>query len=107
MFINLGLSLGTSALFYGVCFLSQYLGGDEVDLARTLRLGAPDRLRQPGRRPLGHDPDLSGGIIQQVDGGDVGFRPFDSLTAADCRVTLSPTFSGCGAGRARSYLQGG
>ena len=30
MFINLGLSLGTSALFYGVCFLSQYLGGDEV-----------------------------------------------------------------------------
>lgn len=26
MFVNLGLSLGTSALFYGVCFVSTYLG---------------------------------------------------------------------------------
>ncbi len=30
MFVNLGLSLGTSALFYGACFLSQYLGDDAV-----------------------------------------------------------------------------
>lgn len=30
MFINLGLSLGTSALFYGMVFLSQYLGGHAV-----------------------------------------------------------------------------
>lgn len=30
MFINLGLSLGTSAIFYGICFLSQYLGNNAV-----------------------------------------------------------------------------
>lgn len=30
MFINLGLSLGTSAVFYGVCFLTQYLGSHAV-----------------------------------------------------------------------------
>ncbi|AGA26558.1 LptF/LptG family permease [Singulisphaera acidiphila] len=30
MFINLGLSLGTSALFYGVCFVSTYLGDHSV-----------------------------------------------------------------------------
>ncbi|WP_406696126.1 LptF/LptG family permease [Singulisphaera sp. Ch08] len=30
MFVNLGLSLGTSALFYGVCFLSNYLGDHSV-----------------------------------------------------------------------------
>lgn len=30
MFVNLGLSLGTSALFYGVCFLSTYLGDHSV-----------------------------------------------------------------------------
>jgi lipopolysaccharide export system permease protein len=30
MFINLGMSLGTSGLFYSVGFISQYLGGHEV-----------------------------------------------------------------------------
>jgi lipopolysaccharide export system permease protein len=30
MFVNLGLSLGTSGLFYSVNFMSQYLGGHEV-----------------------------------------------------------------------------
>ncbi|SIO62305.1 lipopolysaccharide export system permease protein [Singulisphaera sp. GP187] len=30
MFVNLGLSLGTSAMFYGVCFLSTYLGDHSV-----------------------------------------------------------------------------
>ncbi len=30
MFVNLGMSLGTSALFYGATFLSQYLGGNAV-----------------------------------------------------------------------------
>ena len=30
MFINLGMSLGTSALFYGVTFLMQYLGNNQV-----------------------------------------------------------------------------
>ncbi len=30
MFINLGLSLGTSGLFYSATFLSQYLGGHEI-----------------------------------------------------------------------------
>lgn len=30
MFINLGLSLGTSALFYGISFMVNYLGGNEV-----------------------------------------------------------------------------
>jgi lipopolysaccharide export system permease protein len=30
MFINLGMSLGTSGMFYSVNFLSQYLGGHEV-----------------------------------------------------------------------------
>jgi lipopolysaccharide export system permease protein len=30
MFVNLGLSLGTSALFYGVCFVSNYLGDHSV-----------------------------------------------------------------------------
>jgi lipopolysaccharide export system permease protein len=30
MFINLGLSLGTSAVFYGICFLSQYLGSNSA-----------------------------------------------------------------------------
>jgi len=30
MFVNLGLSLGTSALFYGVCFVAQYLGSHSV-----------------------------------------------------------------------------
>lgn len=30
MFINLGLSLGTSALFYGICFVGQYLGANAV-----------------------------------------------------------------------------
>ena len=28
MFVNLGLSLGTSAVFYGACFLTSYLGGN-------------------------------------------------------------------------------
>ncbi len=30
MFVNLGMSLGTSALFYGVSFLVNYLGGNKV-----------------------------------------------------------------------------
>jgi lipopolysaccharide export system permease protein len=30
MFINLGVSLGTSAVFYGLCFMSQYLGSHSV-----------------------------------------------------------------------------
>ncbi len=30
MFVNLGLSLGTSALFYAICFIAQYLGGNAV-----------------------------------------------------------------------------
>ena len=30
MFVSLGISLGTAAVFYGVNFVSQYLGGHEV-----------------------------------------------------------------------------
>jgi lipopolysaccharide export system permease protein len=30
MFINLGMSLGTSAIFYGVCFLGRFLGNNSV-----------------------------------------------------------------------------
>ena len=30
MFVNLGLSLGTSALFYGLAFISQFLGSHYV-----------------------------------------------------------------------------
>ena len=30
MFINLGISIGTAALFYGVCFMSQHLGSHDV-----------------------------------------------------------------------------
>src|SRR5262249_7208946 len=30
MFVNLGLSLGASALFYATCFLAQYLGANGV-----------------------------------------------------------------------------
>jgi lipopolysaccharide export system permease protein len=30
MFINLGLALGTSAIFYSVCFISQFLGNNSV-----------------------------------------------------------------------------
>ena len=30
MFVNLGMSLGTSGLFYSVTFISQYLGGHEI-----------------------------------------------------------------------------
>ncbi len=30
MFVNLGMSLGTSGVFYSVNFMSQYLGGHEV-----------------------------------------------------------------------------
>ena len=30
MFINLGLSLGTAGLFYGICFMTQYLGTHSV-----------------------------------------------------------------------------
>jgi lipopolysaccharide export system permease protein len=30
MFVNLGMSLGTSGLFYSIGFVSQYLGGHEV-----------------------------------------------------------------------------
>ena len=59
MFINLGLSLGASAVFYAACFVSQYLGANGVLSAGARRLGPPDRLRHPGRRAVGHDPDLS------------------------------------------------
>jgi lipopolysaccharide export system permease protein len=40
MFVNLGLSLGTSALFYAACFVSQYLGDHEV-LTPELAAWAP------------------------------------------------------------------
>jgi lipopolysaccharide export system permease protein len=40
MFINLGLSLATSALFYSVCFVGQYLAGSMV-LAPTFAVWAP------------------------------------------------------------------
>jgi lipopolysaccharide export system permease protein len=40
MFVNLGLSLGTSALFYAVCFVGQYLGSNAV-LTPELAAWAP------------------------------------------------------------------
>jgi lipopolysaccharide export system permease protein len=40
MFINLGISLGTSALFYGACFMSQYLGAHAV-ISAELSAWAP------------------------------------------------------------------
>ncbi len=40
MFINLGLSLGTTALFYGMGFLAQYLGANQV-IAPELSAWAP------------------------------------------------------------------
>jgi lipopolysaccharide export system permease protein len=40
MFINLGLSLGTSGVFYGVCFLTKYLGEHAV-LSPALASWAP------------------------------------------------------------------
>ena len=43
MFINLGLSLATSALFYGACFVTKYLGEHEA-LSPELSAWAPPRL---------------------------------------------------------------
>ncbi len=55
MFVNLGISLGTAALFYGMSFLAQIPRFACVPLARTRRLGALDRLRLVRGLSVGRD----------------------------------------------------
>ena len=53
MFINLGLSLGTSALFYALNFMCSYLGTNGHLSPELAASSTPDRLRLPARGTVG------------------------------------------------------